>query len=63
MTIPAIVMYPPLELLKAQNTPMKHKEMNDLTTYLMERRRALLTELAALNKLLGLHKEKVDNRQ
>ena len=45
----------------AKRTPTQSVDHDPLKAYFMERRRALLTELAALNKLLGLHKEKLDN--
>lgn len=40
-----------------KRTPTQSVDHDPLKAYLMERRRALLTELAALNKLLGLTAE------
>ena len=39
------------------DTPTQSVDHDPLKAYFMERRRALLTELAALNKLLGLTAE------
>ena len=41
----------------AKRTPTQSVDHDPLKAYFMERRRALLTELAALNKLLGLTAE------